>query len=796
MSNTNDSFSTAVEELNASFAAISELSTPLQTVTGVVTSLDACLQRATDFKVVFDEIDNIIDGIDDVLPLLIPVSTVGEVAGTFEDVKVDIRETTISARELFDHVNEAVITPATEVLDDVKKGIVDINKLVASVSTAVPQYLNTLNILSYLLDVATPLTEVLEGTVPSDRLKATVRMLTEAKVAVGREAVPLASRVEKITDGIHYFAVEVNKMLETLIAGIDSFLREELGYTGLKLDVDTAINGMRHAGDALDSIVAGFAQMGHSIAPVRWALDVTDLITDRILMPVIHWLMEKTGLSALVDSAEDEICKKLRVNGIFELIERGVNNDGIQSKKREVGSAMSRAAEDAFIDFTDALDNYRTSRSVASKDATLGLAAAISGTAIDPGKGKAMPDWPEVPNDLYGASQKGPIALTSPGDSLREQQLIECVATIEAIHSNKSASNSKLSPHGLASLLVTANADNPVPLPAVDPKIWPHCSALIDDIRKSVVDLTELSTTVTTLKKSLTVFDRSLVFPDLFLGQVLDMDSALGVCDDLSGSVSGSVLGFGMGGLSKLLSRVQPIIKDQMEGGNQVRKAVPLLQAAFAEVDAVANGVRTVMPKSDVIDKTIHRLEGWAIALQQLVAMMATTMEKNQATGGKYDDQVNSLTTQIEACATDLQPRLSSIDSATQAAATSTKQLQQALDSYSTSLLPLSTYSQTMTVKALPALQRTAYILGIINSVFDPLSIVFQPQNCIDGNNPIKTAAATAIKAIEDAGITCLSINPSAFDNIALDFSERTLPMAKMTTHKERAATRTRRIPP
>lgn len=779
MADFKDPFSNVLQEMNDCLSSVGELNEPLQLASSVVTGLDDCLHGASDFTNVLSLVEDAVDGAEGIIPVLSPIPVVGEVADAFDGVLASINSVITATTDTFEEINGAIITPVMDVLDDVKKGMVDLQKVVTMVSTTVPQYVNTVSILSYLMDIAYPLTQLLVGTEPGERLNKVVTELNTVKDKVGTAVKPLADGLKKITDGIKYFADEVKKMLEKLFDAIDSFLRDKLGYKGPKLSVDTAINGIEHAAQIAGSIMSGLEKAVTSLAPVRWALDAIKWITDHILKPVINWIMKHTGLQKLVDSAEEAVCKKLGVEDIFGFIKGEVDNDGIQSKKQEAGSEQSGATVKAFSDFAEALGNYRNNKSEALKDATFGLVSAITGTPIDPDQGGVMPDWPDVP-DLNSNSSDGSVALMQPGYSLRDRELDRAFDAIDAMHSSRLAAGSGKPALGITSLLVSA--DGPVPLPAVDPKAWPNCSALIDKAKEVAGTLTVLSTDSTTLYTSMKGFDGSLVLPDAFGSQVADMHEALITCDDFLKFV----LAFKVDFINTLVAGVEPIITKQMDDCTQVTGEVQPLQAAFTEVEVAASGVRDAMPKTGLVSKTIGRLDGWAIAVQQLVAIMERAADKSGDEEGKYDDRIDQLKSQIEASAQDLMDRLENIDSAIQSAHASTKQLVHALDDYSGALSPLSTHSQAMSVKAMPALHRTAHVLGIIDSIFDPLSCLLQVEGCVDGDTMVKKGASFAAEAIQGVGEAASKVE--AFEKIAEDFAEQVLPMGQIASAMSNAS--------
>jgi hypothetical protein len=227
--------------------------------------------------------------------------------------------------------------------------------------------------------------------------------------------------------------------------------------------------------------------------------------------------------------------------------------------------------------------------------------------------------------------------------------------------------------------------------------------------------------------------------------------------------------------LNNLLARVDAVVKTQLADIADVTAAVPTLQAAVQDLSTAAEGVIAEMPKAAVIDTAVHRMDGWALGLQQLVEIM----EQGYARAPKGTRALDAGKAQIEASAKSLGVRLEVMSKTVFGLTTCVQELQGALDTYSLTLTSISSHSEKISTKSLPSIQHVAVILGKIDSIFDPLSSLLEAAHCVDAGAAQKKRAQWArdlmVKEAEKQAAP-----PSTFTALIESFAANELPLGQI----------------
>jgi hypothetical protein len=114
--------------------------------------------------------------------------------------------------------------------------------------------------------------------------------------------------------------------------------------------------------------------------------------------------------------------------------------------------------------------------------------------------------------------------------------------------------------------------------------------------------------------------------------------------------------------------------------------------------------------------------------------------------------------------------------------------LQHALDTYANSLNPISSHSQSLSEKSLPALHKVAYTLGIIDSIFDPLEGLLSVSGCVDGDHRDKNNANQGSVAMEKTAKTMATPPDGEFDQLAIAIAQEALPLGALAKDMTNAA--------
>jgi exonuclease VII small subunit len=739
---------------------------PLQSATKLIGDFHDGLQAVQNMDGILRSLSQVAELLDGAAAALSPVPVVGEIAELFEAGVLEPATATLNdVTILFNQVNSDVVKPALEVLSDLRTGLQDVTTVVSDATVSVPQYLNTIQVLSYLLDIAQPLTNVLQGTEPSQRLATVVSTLETVRDDVGKALKPFA-------DGLLAIQSAIQPLANALQAA----------YSAMGSAAEKAISDLQSAGNLLMPISSGFQKVLDAVAPVRWALDALDCIMNRIVMPVVNWVLEVTGLKSLVAGAQDKVLAWIGVQSVLQAVQNSVSPSGLQSTGSSVNTSAGVASAAAFDAFSNALGEYRTNRSAALKNSVFALISAITGTPVDfHQETTSMPPWPQPPTlsepsaAVKAAASAAPLMMLvrTSAPSLQISGVQPQMA-VSAIHSQV-ASSGQVAP---LSLLSIANAQSPPQLPAIDPSKWPQSAAFAKDVSDAVGSVTALSTAMGTLRTSLAAFQQSLILPAQFWAQVAALHTSFKTCDDLANLLSEFKLGF----VDTLIQPLAAILKTQLADIQDVTTSTPKLQAAVATLSTAAQGVLAQMPPVTVIETAVHRMDGWVLGLQQLVA----TMETGYSLAKGDTSLLDKGRAQIEGNAQALGDRLESLAGSVQQLSKCVAGLQQNLDTYSEQLNDISAYSTTIATKSLPSIQHVAAILGKIDAIFDPLSSLLAAEQCVDSSIP-KTSAQIAVNGFQVAAQAAAVPAPQSFISMLENFSNQILPLGQIDSAVRKA---------
>lgn len=756
-----DPFAAVIDDLETSLSSAKGLVPPLQTATGVVGDLHSGLSALGDIDSVLKALREMVLLLDGAALALAPVPGIGELAIGFEESVLAPTTTTLAdLSKTYDAIYRDAIKPAIKVLADVKAGLSRITTVVEDVTITVPQVLNTVQVMSYLLDIAVPLTDLLKGSEAGARLHGVVSEMKSVRDRVGTALTPFAAGMKVIAADLAPFAED----LQRVFAAIGDGAKEAMGC-------------LKKVGDKLKPIADGFHKALDAVAPVRWALKAVECIVDKILRPVVEWILKVTGLESLLDGIKDKIEEWLGIKPILEAVRKNVKPEAMSSSGGSVNSEAGTASAAAFGDLCLALGKYRTDKSEALKDLTFGLVSAITGTAVDPTRPCQLPPWPKAPpldgNDAQAAGVLS--AVLGAGGADARSELRAGFARVASVHS-EIASRGARRPMSLLALAVQVE---PPPVAAIDAQRWPRSAAFVAAVNDAVGSVVSLSHAVETLGESLESFRGSLVLPQQFAAQMSALQTSLQTCDDLVRLLAGFNVAF----IDKLLFPVDAVVERQLSDARDVNRALPELKAAVQSLSAAAESVVAEMPNAGVVELAVHRMDGWVLGLQQLVAAMEAGADRQDANPSKLEAGRQH----IEASAGALADRLEVLAASVRSMAGCVAELQRGLDAYSSALGSLSAFSEGVSTKSMPSIQHIAVILGKIDSIFDPLACVLKAEGCVDAQSAAKTWAQAArtlmVNAAEGAAQP-----PDSYLSVIEDFASSALPLGRIETAVKHAA--------
>jgi prefoldin subunit 5 len=744
-----DPFSDVLTSLQQSTSKIADIAPPLTTAADVVGTIEEVLDATGVIITVFDDLEEVVQLVEGVLPLLSPFPVVGEIADGFEAPLADVKTALAEVKQIFQQVKQDVVDPVKKVLDDIQTGLVDVQKVVLAAGEQLPNYLNTIQILNYLTEIAAPLVQVLEGTGPDgpeQRLNDLLDKLNQVKAGVVKVAGPMAKGLADVETGVQYLATEMKKAGD-VIGG----------------HVRDAVNLVRGAAGIFQPISDAFNRVLNVLKPLKWLLEAVQWLVDHSLKPAIDEILTVTGLKKLMQGAEQKLLDKLGVGPVANLLRSNINQGDIGAQQSSVGSQQGTNMSTLWSGLGTALGDYRTNKSAALQDGMITLVSAIAGTPIDPNKPAVIPDW-DLP-DLHTSTQ----------NALQARSVVRATRTLR-LRAGFAGLDRMRAP-ALAAARPTAFAvlhSTPAGAPGLGPE-WQPVSDLTNEITQTVASLQQLQQSVSTLGTMIPQFDTSLTLPGTFGEHVGDLAAILQSISDLFNSIERFNI------FNNMIEPFRQMVTQQAGNASQVTAAVDGLKQAVAQVDQAANPVLQSAPSPQVITDTISRLQSWSDAVVHLVNTVELGQQANVDLNNAYSDGLADLQNRINQSASDLSVRLKTIDDSAAGLQHSLDTLTESLAGYSATLGQISSHSELIYQKALPSVSKAAHVLGVIDSIVDPLSALLQEMKCVDaqGSN-MKASAATAVQAMKDRADQDTSPLAKSLANVLGTIADKDLPLGQL----------------
>jgi hypothetical protein len=746
-------FNSTLNNLKQTLKDFGPLVQPIDDVTAIVTDIDDLLVTIGDLIDAANDIDDIILVLGEVLEFLDPIPIVGEIAavisGTVETVGESLKEAIATAQD----INKETIQPVVKTLTDVKKGLADVRSVVVEISQKVPGYINTIEILNYLSQIAAPLTEALEGTDSANKLADLLNTFNDVQKSLGAALNKLNPVINAADTGVK----DLTTVLNTIKKAMGSRATDVL-------------NDIKSAANAITPISDGFHRMEEAIKPLAWVLDALSCIFDEILKPVIDLIMHATHLDTLVKTAEDEIFKKIGIAPVMDITSKNISSSDVSNAGNSTGSSQGADSSRFWGLATTALGQYRSGKDGGNKAAILGLISAITNTPIDPNKPSVPPPFPpDTPEDITSTK-----TISNSFNAFFTPRRIVLIDT--DIIKRLMAPPIRRHALSLTSLAALRDTEAPSQLPKIDPNDWPNSAALVDNIITLNNNLDELSPAAAKLEGTLTQFEASLALPATFAHQVTDMSELFTDIVNILDFFESINIDF----VNTLVKPFDAVAHNQNLKLKTVTNELPELKTAMSTLVSSSEQVIQNIPKTKVIDQTIRRVEGWSMSINQTIQLVLKARIKDAEQGNKQKANIDAFAQEIEVISNSLITKVNKISIESKTLTSAINILQGGLDTYATNLKIITNHSTIISTQALPIADQAAHILGIVNSIIDPLSGLLQAEGCVDKESPLKIFAASAVSVINTAGKIAVTAQPDVFKQFAKNLAEKALPLTEL----------------
>lgn len=807
-----DVFDEVIEKLEAASKAVGPLVHPVEEATTVVSDVTEVLDDIKSFGNALNDINDVLKILTEVLPSLTGIPFVGEVVDGFDEVLSVIQETLSGFLTEFDTIQKEIIDPVDKTLTRVQSVFSNIKEVIVDLSQKLPEFLNTIQILSFLARIVVPLCELLKGSAIAERLGKILSELNKVKTDVIEALHPVTEVFSTIEQAVKFIGSKLKSFFDSV------------GDT-----VKKALDGFKDAAHVLDTVKDVFDKILDAIKPIKWVLDAVEKLINKILKPVIDEILKVTGLQKLINTISNAILSKLGVKDVFDLLKKGLGVKEIESSLEALDPTKGQAfAADAGKLFMS-LGKYKahgTKDSPVSEVVMDELLFAITGTEVDPNKPSTIPPFPDIPGFSDGGStqkeETHPTTVMSrampsseapkmhvsatPYPSRRNmnlQKLFSKVGCVGATPPDSPVtramptaieSHSLPSPSPQAANVEGSPGGSGLPLgTTVDPDTWPQCAQALKTIDSLTKDVKSFSPTVTGLANSLEAFKSALQLSDTFQEQMHDLETILGTADDLMKLL----ISFDVQWITIIISPAKDVLENQKAAAEEASSAVPNLIKAVKDVstagESITNAMTGAAAKSNVLlnGKLQREFNGWSLGIRQLVAMVQEGRKRDPKAGcdgTTYEAKLDEMATTLESSASDLNKRLTSIDQQLNGVKSSVQQMMKGLSDFSTQLNDVSSHSNVIGSKALPGVHKAAHILGTIDSVIDPLTSLLKAEHCI--GTDVKSETWKSAQLLVNNGSKAFvesSYVPKVFEEIAVVIADKVLPLGALKTNVDSA---------
>jgi len=376
-----DPFGAVLDGLSGAVATVGDLNGPIADALEIVSVLDGVLADLDRVPALLAGIGATLEGLRGVLALLDAVPFIDAVAALCTSAVSSAEEFVRVAGEAYADVDKSVIKPCRSAFDDLKQGLTDAHDVVTMIATTVPGYVNTLQILRFMAQIAAPLTGILKGSEPAEELGALLDRLDHLQDEVGGALAPVTG-----------FLADIQEVVQ----GISQALSAVFGE--MRDTMRAVEDDLQAVEDVFAPIVHAFDVVADAIRPIRWALDAIAWIFDAVVQPVIDSVLEATGLKALVDDVEGAIEDKLGIKPIHDLVKTKLNAPAAAGWQERGGARAAASGQDAWAALNGLLKSYNTRDSGGFREKMNGLIGVIAGTAVDRDKPAEIPPWIAQPD--------------------------------------------------------------------------------------------------------------------------------------------------------------------------------------------------------------------------------------------------------------------------------------------------------------------------------------------------------------------------------------------------------------
>ena len=760
-----DPFDEILKDLQAALAQVQSLDKPLADAAGIVGDVLAALDTADDLISILEDLTTLCQIISETLPALTEIPVVGEIADVAEPVFTDAGALLSKVETPFKQAKTEVIDKARPPLTDIGKGLFRFQEVVHTVSTTVPDAINTIRVLSYLVSAARVLLPYLKESPAEARVAAFVGTLDSIRHKVADAAKPMTAGLEAVAAGTAWVANELDGPLKTIRQDLET----HHGAMGAIILI------VKPAGDA-------FQAAERRIAPIRWVLEAAQWFMDHVLQPVIDWISHTLGLDKLFEPVKEQLAASLGFEGVATDLKATLHPDAASANTKNAGASKAADTAQSVHTFVVLLQQYRQDHNAGLRKAGADLLAAVTGAPLDSNKPWVLPPWPKRPGipaaDAPVTGARAPLVRSRSLAQLRahNDSLLQAVGPV----------------------LLAAAPAQPPPLDDLSDVLiddlgseWEPVRQLVGAIQKEAGDLRNCSNVADQVQAALSAFEAQLPFPAAFAKIMEDLSAMFDAASQLLLSVARQKV------LSKTLTDVARNVSSQAKAAKALElaavslpaKAAPVekaLATVLARAGGAAHSARTSDrdPISSVVTTALATHASWASGAAHLAHAVKAARSSDvrllhAADLDRLQQQINAASGVLTGQVKRLQDQANAVEAASACVLAE-------LATFAKDAAALHGHASHIHETAMPALERTTRLISTVDAFIDPLSGLLDALGCSPGGP--KGAAALEVKTFCGLAVTTIQQYAEGAVRECDAISEQLLPLAGITADVTKTA--------
>ena len=778
---TSDVFDVVIKDLFGLAEKAKPLNTQLEEASTTLAKLDSVMLDVSNCGTVLDEITKLTKKLAFVLTSLQVVPVLDGIAAALSTVLNQIKILLNTADRLFNEVKNAVITPVHKVLQELNAPLKKARLLLSNCTEKVPEFLSTIRLLNLMCKVAEPLVLMLSGD-SSERLSKILAGLKQTKEAVNSALKPV---------------MEIIRAIQPFVDWIKSAFANVIQE--IKNVVDGVLKGLKSVGQIFTPITNTFDEILNALQPVKWALEAVACLFEKIVQPVLDWIMNQTGITALLKRAGDSVMQALQFDRIKELIQSKIHPGDLQNQLAIFGS---RDFPQITTNLFSSLADYRTlnidpetgkpiqGQAAVSRMVMQQLLAAVVGASAN--VAPVIPEWIDpdlsfldyqtVEDINHMGVKRGRLLATAPPPPPIRLTYDRSVLNnkLRALFPQKRNTPASAS---FMVLLKVEEIPRP-PLPQFEEIVWPEGAKAIREIDSLLNVMIQLTPRLQNFALSVDHFDHSLELSELFQEQIDDLHTMFGTCDHLMGLL----LLFNVPFVSIVLNIVRDVIVQQRSAAENVKTKTGTFANEVKRVHAAAQPIIELMENGNtrnvLMDGSVTAcLEGWKHGILQLIAMVEEGRKEtlNLTNSGPFTSRLALFQTSLETSFKELSTRLNLIQGDVEVIEAAVEMLQADLDKFSLNLCDVSDHSSLIPVKALPTLTQIVRLLSQLDAIIDPLAELLKLGKCVEADDTVKGNAREIVDKVLEGSKSVAEDNIlKAITPLIENLMEKELPLSKL----------------